>query len=449
MKIRLHVNGVPREAQAHPLTPLLDLLRDDLHFKGCKKGCGEGECGACAVIFNGRLVNACLIPAVQSAGADILTIEGLGNENDPHPLQQAFIDAGAVQCGFCTPGMILAAAALLERNPSPDRAEIRVALSGNLCRCTGYAAVIEAVEQAAKNGCRIAPFGRGRREQPEFAPGERFFSPAGLPEALKLLDAHPDLLLLAGCTDIAPDRKRGRIAPQGAIDIFGLPELHVLEQAGDELRIGACVTNAELMENELVRTRLPALYGAAALCGAPAVRSRAGIGGNLCTASGAADLPVALLALGASVLIRSARGERREPVAAFLKGYRKPDLEPGELLAEIRVPLPPQGAAQAFFKRGSRAALTLSRVSLAVYAERKNGRVTLCRAAAGSMSPIPVCLPEFEAALMNEQLDAERIAAAVRALRDELKPRRSSAYRKAVAGNLARRFLEQLANETS
>ncbi len=447
MKITFTVNGDERTVETRPLTRLLDLLRDGLELKGCKEGCGEGECGVCAVIMNGRLVNACMVPAMQAGGAEILTIEGLGGESNPDPLQRAFVEEGAVHCGFCTPGMILAARALLEQVPAPSLGQTKTALSGNLCRCTGYNRIFAAVNKAATDGYQPAPSGRGRRLAPEFDPKEQehFFCPESLDEALDILAVRPHLTLLGGGTDIGPDMKAGRLRPKGVVDISNLPELRVLERRADEmLRIGACVTDSELMESPLVRELFPALYRAAAECAAPAVRNRASIGGNLCSASGAADLPVALLALGASLCLRSQGRERIVPAHEFIKGYRKPDLQPGEILAEILLPVPPAGSAQAFYKRGSRAALTLSRVSVALYVERDNGRIIACRAGAGSMSPTPVRLPRLEAALSGRNLGPETTALAVQTIREELDPRKSPAYRKAIAGNLVRRFLESL-----
>lgn len=129
---------------------LLDVLRDDLALPGTKEGCGKGECGACSVLLDGRVVNSCLVPVAQVAGREIITIEGLEESGEHDRIQQAFIDAGAVQCGFCIPGMIIAAKALLNENPHPSREEIIRGLSGNLCRCTGYSKIVDAVEEAAK-----------------------------------------------------------------------------------------------------------------------------------------------------------------------------------------------------------------------------------------------------------------------------------------------------------
>lgn len=154
--IRLRVNGVPRELFVDPCTPLVKVIREDLDLTGTKHGCGEGECGACTVIVDGKAILSCITPVGLVEGRDITTIEALAQNGELHPLQQAFIDEWAFQCGFCTPGMIMAAKALLDENPNPSEMEIRTDLAGNLCRCTGYQKIIRAVANVAERRRQIA-----------------------------------------------------------------------------------------------------------------------------------------------------------------------------------------------------------------------------------------------------------------------------------------------------
>jgi carbon-monoxide dehydrogenase small subunit len=149
IEISFTVNGEPKTLRAYPMERLLDVLRLQLGLTGAKEGCGEGECGSCSVLMNGVLVNSCLIPTLQAQSANIVTIEGLAAKDSMHVLQQTFLDYGGAQCGICTPGMILAAVQLLDRNPQPTVDEIREGLAGNLCRCTGYNQIIDAVVEAA------------------------------------------------------------------------------------------------------------------------------------------------------------------------------------------------------------------------------------------------------------------------------------------------------------
>jgi carbon-monoxide dehydrogenase small subunit len=146
------LNGKEKKLLAHPMERLLDVLRNELGLTGTKEGCGEGECGSCSVLLDGMLVNSCLVPVAQAGGTSVVTIEGISRHNLMNPLQEAFLECGGAQCGICTPGMILAAVHLLEKKPAPTLADIREGLAGNLCRCTGYMQIFEAVAKAAHRG---------------------------------------------------------------------------------------------------------------------------------------------------------------------------------------------------------------------------------------------------------------------------------------------------------
>jgi len=150
--ITLTINSERAEVAVEPRWTLLEMVRETLRFTGSKEGCGTGDCGACSMIVDGRLVTSCLMLAAQADGREVVTIEGLARNGTLHPVQQAFIDTGGVQCGFCTPGMIMAAKSLLDRNPTPTLDDVREGLAGNLCRCTGYAKIYEAVMKAADAG---------------------------------------------------------------------------------------------------------------------------------------------------------------------------------------------------------------------------------------------------------------------------------------------------------
>lgn len=152
VEIALMVNGEARRVRGYPMERLLDVLRHELGLTGTKEGCGEGECGSCSVLMDGKLVNSCLVPVLQAEGAEIVTIEGLAQGEQLHALQAAFLKCGGAQCGICTPGMIVAACHLLKGKPAPTLEDIREGLAGNLCRCTGYIQIIEAVAEAARRG---------------------------------------------------------------------------------------------------------------------------------------------------------------------------------------------------------------------------------------------------------------------------------------------------------
>ncbi len=154
MKIKFTLNGIKTEIDTAPDRRVVDILREDLGLTGTKEGCGAGECGACSILVGLETRLSCLMLAAQLEGLEITTVEGLAADGNMHPLQEAFVQSGAVQCGFCTPGMLISAHALLQKNPDPSREEIREGLSGNLCRCTGYQKIVDAVQTAAGNMSR-------------------------------------------------------------------------------------------------------------------------------------------------------------------------------------------------------------------------------------------------------------------------------------------------------
>ncbi len=468
MKILLNVNGKRLQLYVPPLERRLDVLRADLGLTAAKEGCGEGECGACAVIMDGRLVDSCLVPAFQTYGRSIRTAEGLGDVSDPDPVQKAFVEGGAVQCGFCTPGMAMAARALLDVNPSPDRNEIRIGLSGNLCRCTGYERIIQSVERAAKGVERpltAAAEPPAAASSPDGSPAEvlsgvpaddpvRVFFPADLDEALALLAEHgPALEPVAGATDFSVETELGLKTATAVLDISRLPRLRGIREEAGSLIIGGAVTFAELAMDPLAGRLAPSLVTAAMQVGAPAVRNRATLAGNIVTGSPCADSVPPLMAMGAEAVLSSAGSERVVPLDGFYLGYRETALRCGELLTAIRVPAQPAGARQFFFKAGARLAQSIAKVSLAARIRLDSDRTLRdVRIAAGSVAPTVILLTSASELLEGRVLDAgnlesvaAELAAAVAAEVAPIDDVRSTAdYRRRVAGNLAARFLRGL-----
>ena len=449
MKLKLTVNGVSHIKEVHPMKRLLDVLREDIQLRGAKEGCGEGECGACAVIMNGRLVNSCMVSAMRACGSEILTIEGLGSSAAPDALQAAFVEEGAVHCGFCTPGMVLAARALLETRQEPTLEEMKTAISGNLCRCTGYQKIYRAIDRAVKEGYskRIsAASTKTNSEAPEFSDEEKgiFHYPRNLPEALNILAKMiPGLKIIAGGTDVFPDVKNNKLKLGPVMDISGVADLRTIGYEGKYIKIGSCVTNTEIMKNYMLGQNFPLIIQAASKCGAAAVQNMATIGGNIVTASGAADMITALLALDAEVkVVGRAYKEVIIPIERFITGYRTTMLKEGELIKEILIKAQLTKRNEAFYKRGSRSALTLSRVSLACCVEKNaEGRVSHARFAAGSMSPVPHRLIGVERMLLGRRIDERLADTAAKKASEIVMPRKESAYRKKVTENLVKKFI--------
>ncbi|HYO44155.1 MAG TPA: FAD binding domain-containing protein [Candidatus Limnocylindrales bacterium] len=455
--VRLTVNGRPVEAAVDGGRRLLDLLRLDLGLTGTKEGCGEGECGACAVLLDGELVNSCLVPVGQAAGRDVLTIEGLAADGRLAPVQASFLELGGTQCGICTPGMLLAAHAhLASRRPSGD-ADIREAIAGNLCRCTGYTKILEAIEAVADDGVPGAILSPGGAAPTPVAvgPGSTGAEPAlvratSLPDALSRLAAHPTLRAVAGGTDLMVETAMDPARRRPLLDLSGLDELRGITVAHDELVLGALTSWEELRRSPFVHAALPVLAEVATSMGAVAIRNRATIGGNCVTASPAGDLLPVLLATDARLEIAGRRGTRTVPANAFWTGYRRTALEPGEVLVAIRIPLVP-GRVVRFRKVGTRRALAIAKVLVAaawIEGDGEGGDRGVwrdVRVALGSVAERPVRAAITEAVLEGRIPTAALAAEAAAAVEAEITPiddvRSTAAYRRAVTGRVLRRIV--------
>lgn len=460
MKIDITVNGQLQSLDVSPSRRLLDILREDLGLTGPKEGCGEGECGACAVLLEGTLVNACLVPALQLHGKNVLTIEGIGTEQHPDPLQQAFLDEGAVQCGFCTPGMIMASRALLDQCAGPSRPEIRAALAGNLCRCTGYERIIRAVERvAAVGGKRKGATQRGA-DMLDTHPDDTIqalprktipaFWPASLMEVLEILrDRGEEITVVAGATDLLTNMKLGLVHPRALIDVTRIEELGGIFLVDGAIEIGAAATFAAIASNPSVAEHLPALATAASRVGAAAIQNRATLGGNLISASPAADAPPVLMALDATVLLAAASGMREIAVSSFFSAYRKTVRRPDELLLKVRIPMPEDRVRQAFYKVGTRRAQSISKVAVACLARvGRDNLLARVRMVAGSVAPTAIVLEQTQDYLEGRKLTREVAGQAGRIASREIRPiddvRSTEGYRRATTGRLVSRFLQDL-----
>ena len=319
--IRFRVNGTEVEADAPGGRRLLDVLRVDLGLTGTKEGCGEGECGVCSVLLDGVLVNACLVPLGQVDGREVLTVEGLATDGRLDPLQQSFLEMGGTQCGFCAPAMLMAARAFLASGHAATEPAIREAIAGNLCRCTGYTKIIEAIETAGDLGAPPEPGAEAWAGAPSRAASAitiadsraapRVVRPTSLYEALARLAADPHLRPIAGGTDVMVELAAGIGVPgRPLLDLWDLDELRLIEVEHDELILGALTTYADLRHSPVVHGALPVLAEVAASVGAAQIQNRGTIGGNCMTASPAADMAPVLLATDARFELA---GPRRHP----------------------------------------------------------------------------------------------------------------------------------------
>jgi carbon-monoxide dehydrogenase small subunit/xanthine dehydrogenase small subunit len=436
------------------LKRLLDILRDDLQLKGTKEGCGSGECGACTVIMDGKLVKSCMIPAFQLAGRSITTIEGLGGAFNLDPLQEAFVAEGAIQCGFCTPGMILAARALLSQTGDPTDQEIKRAMSSNLCRCTGYERIFRAIQRAAKGGYyQYLQEGAGTKPQTEKVlefsaeEGMTYSAPQSLAEALSIITKYrTSVTFVGGGTCLYPRMREKLMESARVMNIMNIPELKGINAVGSNLRIGSCVTPSEIAENSMVRTGFPALAEAASKFAAVAIRNRATIGGNIAIASPHADLPVMLIALNASVGIENMRGYRVTPVDRFIRETNETDLRSNEIIREILIPFVPIQTVliEGYYKSGLSSTVASSPATLGVYIEQNIDKVIKrCRIVVGTMSSKPQRLPSAEVTLVERKLSYQNIEKTVQEVAIDLKPDTDPGYRVQLVKNMLRDFLQK------
>ncbi|QIJ66072.1 FAD binding domain-containing protein [Streptomyces sp. JB150] len=467
---RITVNGTQAPiSPAAPHTTVLDFLRER-GLTGTKEGCAEGECGACSVLVarpgvnkptDWVAVNACLVPVAALDGQEIVTAEGLAAAGEPgtppalHPVQEEMAVRGGSQCGYCTPGFVCSMAAEYyrpDRCDHPDSADSTDpehgpngfdlhALSGNLCRCTGYRPIRDAAF-AVGRPADDDPLAR-RREQSPPAPvateyvrdDSAFIRKNTLAETLAVLRDRPDAVVVAGSTDwgVEVNIRARRAGCVVAVD--RLPELRELRVEDGHIDIGAALTLTEI-ERRLDGT-VPLLAELFPQFASRLIRNSATLGGNLGTGSPIGDSPPVLLALEASLLLADADGEREVPLAEYFTGYRQSVRRPGELIRAVRVPLP-LSPVTAFHKIAKRRFDDISSVAVAFALDIEDGIVRTARIGLGGVAATPIRALTTEAALEGRPWAPETVEAAARVLRGEGTPmddhRASSLYRSAMLG---------------
>ncbi|MFI6422918.1 xanthine dehydrogenase small subunit [Streptomyces sp. NPDC050842] len=467
---RITVNGKETPlAPASPHTTVLEFLRERA-LTGSKEGCAEGECGACSILVarpgvhkptDWVAVNACLVPVAALDGQEIITSEGLATAGDPgtpptlHPVQEEMAVRGGSQCGYCTPGFICSMAAEYYR---PDRCAHEDpdgntdaehgpngfdlhALSGNLCRCTGYRPIRDAAFAVGAPTDKD-PLARRREQDPpapvatEYAADEGVFLRMGtLTETLRVLRERPDAVVVAGSTDwgVEVNIRSRRAGCVVAID--RLSELRELRVESGHIEIGAALTLTEIERR--LDGRVPLLAELFPQFASRLIRNGATLGGNLGTGSPIGDAPPVLLALEASVVLADADGEREIPLAEYFTGYRQSVRRPGELIRAVRVPLP-LSSVTAFHKIAKRRFDDISSVAAAFALDVEDGTVRKARIGLGGVAATPIRALATEAALEGEPWTAETVEAAAGMLRGEGTPmddhRASSLYRSAMLG---------------
>ncbi|MFO1325361.1 MAG: xanthine dehydrogenase small subunit [Burkholderiales bacterium] len=480
--IRFLLNGEPVEVtDAAPQTTLLEYLRDHLRLTGTKEGCAEGDCGACTVVLAEptatvspglawKPINACirLLPSV--AGRAVFTVESLkAADGSLHPVQRALVDCHGSQCGFCTPGFAMSLFGLYKNAHRPPRAAIEDALSGNLCRCTGYRPIVAAAQAmydaearsgggwrgpgVAADGSRaishdeemlaanLAALAHDATLEYE-ARGRRWWAPRGVDALAALLVEHPDARIVAGATDVGlwitkQLRDVGDVVWTGDV-----AELAVVRQTPAHVEIGAAVSLTDAFA--ALDDGWPELREAWQRFASVPIRNSGTLGGNVANGSPIGDSMPALIALGATVVLRRGDATRELPLEDLYVAYQKTALLPSEFVVAVRVPLRAPRTVVRAYKVSKRYDQDISAVFACFALQLDGARIVSARVGCGGVAPVPKRATATEAALAGHPWDEATADAAVRAIAAEFTPigdmRASAAYRRAVLGNLVRRF---------
>ncbi|MGJ8526417.1 Xanthine dehydrogenase [Halomonadaceae bacterium LMG 33818] len=467
--LNFRLNGAPitldtDEVQAYDSS--LALLREHLHLCGTKEGCASGDCGACTIAVRSsgentyKSVNACIMPASQLNGLDVVTVEGLQGPQ-LHPVQQAMVEHHGSQCGFCTPGFVMSLFSLYHSEDIPFSTEeideeIATALGGNLCRCTGYRPIRDAALNMRKTSGHVhdwieAPWDYMPPSKKEFEEVARhFYRPTTVDELSDLCHRLPGSKLVAGGTDLMLESTQRLIDFPSVIDVTQVHELQHIEQKSDGWEIGAAVTYTQLQS--LLNKHYPAFGKMLHRLGSRQIRNRGTLAGNIANASPIGDTPPVLLTLDAKLRLTSKEGERTINLSDFFLDYKKTALRQGEFIRSVIVPkLMPQ-QQQFVWKISKRFDDDISAVLIAVRVEMEEETVRDIRIAFGGMAAIPKRAYTAEKALTGCILDRSSIHQAQQALAEEFTPlsdmRASADYRLTVAGNLLERLRLVLTNNS-
>ena len=479
--VRFVLDGKIVEAQgARRTTTVLDYLREQLHRTGTKEGCAEGDCGACVVLVgelnaagngvNYMPTNSCmqLLPSLD--GKSIKTVESLKRADGTlHPIQESMATCFGSQCGFCTPGIVMSLAGLVQTNTAPNRTEINDALSGNLCRCTGYKPIIDATLQACKaapeqlkieDAADIALLKNIRRAavpiynldgdivvQPvvRTRKGNEFVAPATVAEVADYLVKHPNSTLLAGSTEIGLQVNKQFTRPDNIVYLGNVTELKTITSKNGMWHIGAAVSLTQVQN--LVGDAYPDFTEVLRRFGSPPIRSTATLAGNIANGSPIGDSMPCLLALGATMTLR--RGDKMRQVALenFYTGMKKNVLQAGEFIEAVLLPQPKKGSAFRAHKISKRFDQDISATVCAMSYELVGGKFKNVKIAYNGLASSPCRAPKLEA-ILEENTPANVQSAALDAAITASFPARDGlratwAYRSLVARNLVMQFVEE------
>ena len=453
----VHVNGVPhRIGEAGAFRTLSRFLREDLQLTGTKIVCEEGDCGACTVLVgrleNGALrylpVNSCIQLMLQLDCTHVVTVEGMTPRGGLTPVQEAMVRCHGAQCGYCTPGFVMALAGILESNPRPSADEVRSGLTGNLCRCTGYESIVRAAIET-KGQPAVEELFPGAPMAEAIARAERkpvrigsFFRPLDLATALEFKASHPDAVIVQGATDVGVWTTKRDFRAEACLSLDGVAELGGIRLQDGDLVVGARATLSEF--ESAARDLVPELREILDRFGSPQIRNAGTLAGNIANASPIADSLPFLFVMQARLELAGRSGTRVVSIGDFYLGYKKLDLRPDEIIARVRIPSPKDGDVLRLYKVSKRSHLDIASFTAAMLMRRSDGRVEAMRIAYGGVAPVVLRLRETESYIQGKPIRPETFAAAGEIARGEVAPisdvRGSRDYRLQLAENALSRF---------
>ena len=426
---------------------LLNWLRDYNKLTGTKEGCAEGDCGACSVIIeengsgNLRPINSCLVRLGQVIGASVTTIEGLGSDKNPHSLQIAFAKEHASQCGYCTPGFIISGVSLLNSNKKITDDTINEAISGNLCRCTGYSPIIKAIKSLANERVTLKRFDRIHKQKKIHFGNVTYFRPVNLKELKNYLNKINNFQYLAGGTDFNLQRPIINTKESNLICLSDIKELNSIKHLKDKIVLGGAVTIENFMES--IRSNIPEIIEILQRFGSPQIRNQGTIGGNLCTSSPIGDIAPILLILNTNLNLFGRNGTRKVNIKNFFRGYRKNILKKDEIISSIEIPYANKKNKIFSWKLSKRYDQDISTVSLAINIQMQNNIIKELHIAAGGVAATPILLEKLSKLMLEKKLD-EAVGFAIDNLENYIQPisdlRGSSHYRLEAIKGLLRRL---------
>ena len=456
-----------------PTLTVLNYLRSLPNHKGVKEGCAEGDCGACTVVIAEldhknklfyKAINSCLVFLPMINRKQLITVENLATRKNHevilHPVQQAMVDLNGSQCGYCTPGIVMSMFALYKNYKNPSREIIEDALTGNLCRCTGYQSILK----AAKKSCNLNVVDKFQENENEiismlksiksssgsisiFSLEQKYFQPKSLKECFDLIETNPDVICLNGSTDTALRQTKKFEHLGEIIDLSAIDELKQFRETQTEIIIGSAL-NLEALKSEITES-LPELFQLLKVFGSKQIRNLATLGGNIATASPIGDALPLLIASGANIKLISKKGERILSIENFIKGYRKTDLKKGEIIHSIIIPKLRDRHIR-FYKVSKRKDLDISTVSAGFRIGIKKNVVSDICLAFGGMAAMVRRATKTEKYLLNRKWSFESVQAAMAHLDEDFTPlsdaRANAEFRMDAAKNLLLKYFEETRN---